>query len=214
MSRTGFSRPSAELSFVACAIVESTFAVPIARVREIIQPIQLIQVPEAPPALLGAVDHRGEVVPVIDVGYQMNGKPTLDTRRKWILIKNGDRTVGVVVRQVFEVFRTRELDMRRAPEMGGAFGYTTRDVVTYDGTMAFVLDLDAVARLAATGQGPVGEVVLPAEDLLLPSPVAPQKSTAVQKGQGVPMSHAPVPRTVGAVAIPPAPRDTRNGGNK
>ena len=216
MSRTGFSKPSAELSFVACAIVESTFAVPIARVREIIQPMQLTRVPEAPPALLGAVDHRGEVVPVIDVGYQMSGKPTLDVRRKWILIKSGERTVGVVVRQVFEVFRTREAEMRRAPEMGGAFGYTTREVVTYEGTMAFVLDLDAVARLAATGQGPVGEVVLPEGLLLHPSTAGhPQRNVPQPKGNaGVgAAAHTPVPRPAGTIAIPPAPPDTRSGGS-
>ncbi len=154
MSRVGFSKPAVELSFVACAIVDSTFAVPIGRVRAIIQPVPLTRVPEAPKALLGAVDHRGEVVPIVDIGYQMTGQPTADGRRKWILIKNGERTIGVVVRQVFDVFRTPEADLRRAPEMGGAFGYTTRDVVTYAKAMAFVLDLDAVARLATTGIGP------------------------------------------------------------
>lgn len=154
MSRLGVSKAVAELSFVACSISESTYVIPIERVREITQPMPLTLIPEAPPALLGAVDHRGEVVPIIDIGYQMTGRQTVDPRRKWILVKQGERTIGVVVRQVFEVFHTKESELRRAPEMGGALGYTTREVVTYERSIAFVLDLNVVARLASTGVGP------------------------------------------------------------
>lgn len=165
MSRFGFSRPAVEHSFVACAIADSTYVVPIAKVREITQPLELTPVPEAQRALLGAVDHRGEVVPVVDLGLQMTGKLTTDPRRKWILLRVEDRTLGVVTRQVYEVFRTREAELRRAPEMGGGSGYTTREVVSFRGSMAFVLDIDAVTRLATTGLGPEPHALLAGESV-------------------------------------------------
>ncbi|HSC87865.1 MAG TPA: chemotaxis protein CheW [Polyangiaceae bacterium] len=147
MSRLALNKPAAEFSYVACAIAETTFAIAITRVREITQPMRLTTIPEAPPTLLGAVDHRGEVVPVVDPGVAMSGAVTQGPRRKWVMVRNGDRTLGVVVRQVFEVFRVRENEIRRSPEMGRVAAYTTLDVVDYERTMAFVLDLDAVARL-------------------------------------------------------------------
>mgnify|MGYP001552487963 CR=1 FL=1 len=151
MSRFSFSRPVLELSFVACVIADASYVIPISKVREITQPMRLTRVPEAPQAILGAVDHRGEVVPIVDLGFQVTGRITDDPRRKWILLRNADRTLGIVVRQVFEVFRTPEVEVRMAPEMGGSMGYSTREVVRYDGAMAFVLDVDSVFQLALRG---------------------------------------------------------------
>ncbi len=156
MTRLAALKAAPELSFVACAIGETAFVIPIARVREIAQPLKVTIIPDAPPALLGAVDHRGEVVPVVDPGLAMTGKPTSGPKRKWVMVRIGERTVGVVVRQVFEVFRARESEIRRAPEMGGVAAYTTLDVVPYDGNMAFVIDLEAVARLSQKAVEPKG----------------------------------------------------------
>ena len=47
---------------------ESTYAVPAESASEVVSVPALTRVPGAPPHLLGVFAHRGEVIPVVDVG--------------------------------------------------------------------------------------------------------------------------------------------------
>lgn len=174
MSRFSFARPSLELSFIACSIAQADFVIPIAKVREIVQPLRFTQVPEAPDFVLGALDHRGEVVPLIDLGMAMSGKPTEDPRRKWVLVQCGERILGVVVQSVFEVFRVPESELRRAPDLAFGKGFSTKDVVRFRDRIAFVLDLDVVQDLLTKG--------LPQDDL--PKEFSGSSPRATDHGRG------------------------------
>lgn len=44
------------------------YAVPLASIREVLEPRRITPLPEAPSSLLGVVNMRGEVVPVFDTG--------------------------------------------------------------------------------------------------------------------------------------------------
>lgn len=152
MSRLAIQKAPLEQSFVACSIGETVYAVPIGRVKEIILPLPLTPVPDAPAHLLGVIDHRGMVVPILDWNVQITGMPTTDARRKWILVGTEHHTLGVVVRQVFEVFHSPESSLRRAPPVRGAGGLTTHELVSYRQSMAFVLDVDAILKSSQLGE--------------------------------------------------------------
>lgn len=146
-----FARPrtwATEKGFVACEVGKIIYALPIADVQEILVPGFLTLIPQAPAAIVGALDHRGEVVPVFDLGARLGFGETSSPRRKWVLVRVQGRTLGVVVHQVHEVFRVMESDVRLAPKLGGPEAQSSKEVVAYREGLAYVLDVEKLAQLA------------------------------------------------------------------
>lgn len=142
-------RPDPQKSLVGFTIGDVAYAVPIAAVREIVNPSALTPLPHAPAAVAGVADHRGEVVPVVDLRVRFGLPRAPDARRsKWILVEVEGRTVGMVVDQVTEVFGTGGADLRPAPALGeGDEARGITGVTTHDGTLTFVLDLGSFRDL-------------------------------------------------------------------
>lgn len=144
-------RPDPEKSLVGFCVGSVNYAVPINSVREIINPADVTRLPHAPPVVVGVADHRGEVVPVIDLRVRFGVPSTVDARRtKWILVDVGGLTMGLVVDRVTEVFGTGGTGLRPAPSLGG--GEDERGIVgvtTHEGVMVFVLDLARFESIAA-----------------------------------------------------------------
>lgn len=136
-------RPDPQKSLVGFVVGDVAYAVPIGAVREIVNPLTLTELPHAPPAVAGVADHRGEVVPIIDLRVRFGLPKLADPRRaKWILLEVEGRTFGLAVDRVTDVFGTGGAEIRRAPSLGG--GDDVRGiagVTTYDGVLTFVLDV-------------------------------------------------------------------------
>lgn len=139
----------AKRAFVGFVLGDVHYAVPIARVREIVNPLPLTELPHAPPAIAGVADHRGEVIPVVDLRIRFGMARQPDQRRtKWVLVRLDDRTVGLRVDTVTEVFGQAGEALRPAPSLGS--GDDVRGlagVITHEGKMRFVLDLDRIESL-------------------------------------------------------------------
>lgn len=140
----------AEQSLVGFVVGDVTYALEIASVREIVAPLPITALPHTPPPVPGVADHRGEVVPVVDLRTRFGLAPRSwqDRRSKWILVDVGGRTVGLVVDSVTEVFGASVGAMRPAPELGGgedARGLT--GVTSRDGQLVFVLDVSRFQTL-------------------------------------------------------------------
>jgi purine-binding chemotaxis protein CheW len=133
------------------------YAVDIARVREIVNPIEVTPLPHTPKEVAGVTDHRGEVVPMIDLRVRFGVEPQGGGRStKWILLNaGGDHSVGIIVDAVTEVFGTEE-GLRPTPEVGGNRELRgIAGVVNHNGKLTFVLDtarfVEIFEALAASG---------------------------------------------------------------
>jgi purine-binding chemotaxis protein CheW len=143
MSDTGQRhRSDPQKNLVGFVVGQVSYAVDIARVREIVNPLEVTPLPHMPSEVAGVTDHRGEVIPVIDLRVRF-GLERMESARstKWILLHaGGERSVGIVVDSVTEVFGALE-GVRPTPEVGG-----NRDVrgiagvVTHNGRLTFVLE--------------------------------------------------------------------------
>ncbi len=141
-------RPDPQKSLVGFAVGDVYYAIPIGCVREIINPISLTQLPHAPEAICGVADHRGEVIPIVDMRARFR-MPSFDERKrtKWILVEVDGRTVGLVVDRVTGVFGTGA-GLRPAPTLGG--GEEVRGIVgvtSHEDKMVFVLDVERLEAL-------------------------------------------------------------------
>jgi purine-binding chemotaxis protein CheW len=136
-------RPDPQKSLVGFVVGEVAYAVRIDHVREIVNPLPITELPHAPHTIAGVADHRGEIVPVVELRARF-GLPALpDPRRsKWILIDVTGRGVALCVDRVTEVFGTGGADLKPAPALGS--GDDVRGiagVVSRSDGLTFILDV-------------------------------------------------------------------------
>jgi purine-binding chemotaxis protein CheW len=144
-------------SLVGFSLGDVQYAVAIASVKEIANPMLVVALPHAPPAVVGVADYRGEVVPVVDMRARFGLPPADATRKtKWIVVDVVGRLAALVVDSVTGVFGTGGLDLRPAPSLGGEGKRGIAGVTNHDGSLVFVLDTvamrDVSDPVAATAQ--------------------------------------------------------------
>jgi purine-binding chemotaxis protein CheW len=126
------------------------YGVPVLKVREIIKVMDITQVPQVPPHVLGVINLRGKVIPVIDLRRKF-GFPSLEySDRTCIVVADvdlapGTAMMGIVVDSVSDVLSVTDAEIDQTPDFGGQ---NTTDYVLglakVKGTVKILLDLDRV----------------------------------------------------------------------
>lgn len=137
-------RPDPSKSLVGFYVGDVHYALDIARVSGIVNPLAITPLPHTPPEVAGVADHRGEVVPVVDLRVRFD-LPSLPASRstKWIMVQAGRHLFGLIVDRITEVFGTGDEPLAPAPAVGGkAEVRGIAGVLTQDEVLTFVLDTD------------------------------------------------------------------------
>ena len=138
----GRARSSGQKSFVGFAVGTGSYAVPVHLVQEILRPVPVSEVPCGPQGVAGVVEHRGNIIPLIDLRGRFGVKgPSDPLRQKWILVQIAGKQVGMVVDDVTEVFGVNDADMRPAPEVSQSSAQSFVGVMSRRGTLTFILDM-------------------------------------------------------------------------
>ena len=135
-------------NLVGFLVGDVRYAVDILKVREIINPLPIVELPQSPPAVLGVADHRGEVVPIVDLRTRFGLASADATRRtKWIVVMLEDRSVGLVVDAVTDVFGEGVDALRAVPKLSsGDRARGISAVYARDDGLTFVIDVDVIAE--------------------------------------------------------------------
>jgi purine-binding chemotaxis protein CheW len=145
-------RPDPQKNLVGFVVGDVHYAIDIARVREIVNPMSLTALPHTPSEVAGVADHRGEVIPILDLRVRFGLEPSTPSRStKWILVSGTDHAVGLIVDRMTEVFGTGGEDLRPTPAVGG--NQDVRGivgVVSHNGALTFVLDIGRFLAVAAS----------------------------------------------------------------
>jgi len=72
--------PDGLQSFVLLRLGERRFALPAAEVSELVAPSRIFRFPHRSPALEGVILRRGRMIPICDIGQQLNGRKIVDRR--------------------------------------------------------------------------------------------------------------------------------------
>ena len=92
------------------------YGLPISRVSSIIRFETVTPVPRAPRAVLGVIDLRGRVIPVVDLGRKLFGTVFDPAPRSRIIVTEGDEgPVGLAVDGASEVATFAPDDLMAAP---------------------------------------------------------------------------------------------------
>jgi purine-binding chemotaxis protein CheW len=138
-------------SLVAFSVGGVRYAVAIATVREICNPLPLVELPRAPLAVDGVADYRGEVIPVIDLRTRFGLPRAPPTRRtKWLVVDTGGRSLALVVDQALGVTGTAAGGIRPSPPLGAGDELRgIEGVVKQPDGLLFVLDPRPLRELTA-----------------------------------------------------------------
>lgn len=137
-------KPGHELIIVE--IAGQRFAIDIMSVREIRGWSASTRVPQAPPHVLGMINLRGSVLPVIDFSSRLGlGESEPNTASVVIVTEIGDRLVGLMVDAVCDILSLGEGMLQPAPDVGSprVHEFVRGVITTHDGIVT-LLSLDTV----------------------------------------------------------------------
>lgn len=124
------------------------YGVEILRVQEIRGWEQPTDIPNTPDYVLGVINLRGTVVPIIDLRKRFNlenvgfGKTTVVVVVK-VQHKKGERTMGLVVDAVSDVYDILPEQIRPSPDFGGVVSTEfVKGLAKINKNMIILLDLD------------------------------------------------------------------------
>jgi purine-binding chemotaxis protein CheW len=176
-ARSSQERGEATKSFVRFAVGETLYGFEVERVREIVHKGIVTVLPSMPVSVTGVADHRGEVVPIVDLRlrFGMTAERTEIERRneKWILMNSPTGLVGFVVDRVIDVVGTSQVP-DAPPQVGGNLDRGITGVIGSDEGLLFILDVDRLSSVVrevhsaldsstSPGASPQGSSVSPAQ---------------------------------------------------
>ncbi|MEY2930067.1 MAG: Family ership [Pseudomonadota bacterium] len=132
-------------SLVGFVVGDVAYAVPTACVREITTPHTVTELPHLPRGVIGVFEHRGQVVPVIDLRTCFDvSAQTREKRSQWIIVEVEHHRIGLCVNRVTGVFEVGFGGLKPVPELGK--GIDPRNLVgvaSHQDRLTFVLDIAA-----------------------------------------------------------------------
>ncbi|MCD0244810.1 chemotaxis protein CheW [Xanthomonas melonis] len=83
---------------------EQTYALELLKVQEVVLPVPLLPLRGTPSAMLGIMNLRGQVVPVIDLGIHLGSSPVdMDLQTRVVVLEENGETMGLRVSAVEDV---------------------------------------------------------------------------------------------------------------
>ena len=107
--------------FVTFKLGQETYGILIRKVKEIIKPKRITQVPNTENYMLGVINLRGQIVPVVNLKnkLKLDGNSSKDSEERIITVEINDALIGIKVDQVSEVVWLENDRIDPPPEMAG-----------------------------------------------------------------------------------------------
>ena len=137
-------------SFLSFKLDTENFTIPVMKIMEILEVPKITRVPQAPNFLVGVINLRGAVLPVIDTRVKFSMSPieyTINTCILVLSIEVNDETieVGALVDSVSEVFELNESRIMPSPTIATKYRADyIKGMIQEDDHFLMVLDIDKV----------------------------------------------------------------------
>jgi purine-binding chemotaxis protein CheW len=118
------------------------FALDIMSVREIRGWTTSTPLPHAPAYVLGMINLRGTVLPVLDLACFLTLPPCTPDKSSVVVVANiNDQPVGLLVDAVCDIINVQDSEIQNPPDMGGNQQGVVRGVVTIGENIVTLLEL-------------------------------------------------------------------------
>lgn len=135
-----------KLELISFEIAGQGFCIDTQSVREIRGWTSPTMMPNAPPYVLGVINLRGMVMPVLDLRARLGfGETSATSRHVYVVVQHGERVAGLLVDAVQETFSVDAEMLHPPPVMGHAEATSLVDaILTLEGRMLAHLVLGAL----------------------------------------------------------------------
>jgi purine-binding chemotaxis protein CheW len=136
--------------FLTFGLGDDVFAIDVIKAKEVLDFAEVTQVPQTPDYMLGVINLRGSVVPVIDMRRKFNMATTDRTRNTCIVVVevdvDGDSvTVGALADSVREVIDLSPAQIEPPPRIGTRLNTEfIKGMGNLDDRFVIILDIDKV----------------------------------------------------------------------
>ena len=143
---------------------DETYGVDILRVQEIRGWSPVTRIPQSPAHVLGVLNLRGSIVPVVDLRMRLNLDRAEYTAVTVIIVLSvdsghGRRDFGVVVDGVSDVINVQATDVKPPPELGADVSTDyIQGLATVSDRMVMLLDIDRLIGTDIIGMSPMSAV--------------------------------------------------------
>jgi purine-binding chemotaxis protein CheW len=137
--------------FLTFLLGQEVYAVDILRVKEIRGWSPVTRIPQSAESLLGVLNLRGAVVPVIDLRLRF-ALQAVEFKATTVIIVlslrsgSGQREFGIVVDSVQDVVDVEAATIKPAPAMSAAASSFIEGIATHEQQMLILLDAECLAR--------------------------------------------------------------------
>jgi purine-binding chemotaxis protein CheW len=144
------SRNDREGKYLTFALDNEEYGIGIMKVKEIIGMMQVTPVPRTPDYVLGVINLRGKVIPVIDLRLRFDMNAAEYTDRTCVIVveidgEAGSIMIGIVVDAVSDVLSIKEEDIDSDLSFGASIetGYIL-GMAKMEGGVKILVDIDKV----------------------------------------------------------------------
>ncbi len=134
-----------ELEVIAFSIDEGIFGINVLKVREIINPLPIVKVPNSHQYVEGIIRLRDEVITVVDLARVIGFPPSQDSERdKFIVAELNQMKVAFHVHSVSRIHRISWEQIEKPTELSKGLEASTIGVVKMDEQMILLLDYEKI----------------------------------------------------------------------
>lgn len=144
-----------EVEVLVFAMGEGRYGVNVAKVREVIRPVRTVESPGQHPAVIGIINLRGVVIPVVDLATHLGLKKQWgenEIEGRVIITEFNGRRSGFMVDSVEQIHRMSWKMVRPAPDVGSnpaivsaSVASFTTGVIEINNNLVLMIDFESVA---------------------------------------------------------------------
>ncbi len=131
------------LEIIAFRLHDQEFCVKTTSIREIRGWAPSTPIPHSPPEMVGVMNLRGTVIPIIDLAYKLGMPRTEANERSAIVVTElHEKVVGMLVDRVSDILTVNGSEIQPVPEISASFdtGFS-EGIITSDNGMICFLNL-------------------------------------------------------------------------
>ncbi|MGE4497081.1 MAG: chemotaxis protein CheW [Deferribacterales bacterium] len=134
------------VQLVGLKLGDEEYAIDVLKIQEIIRTVEITSVPRTDSFVLGVMNLRGKVIPVVDLRVRFNlDKMDFDKETRIIVVRFDSEHIGFVVDEVTEVIRISKNMVDPTPPLVGSIGQEyILGICKYDDRLIILLDIDTV----------------------------------------------------------------------
>ena len=143
------SEEAAGTQYLTFLLADEQYGLNILQVQEIRGWEQVTRIPNAPHYVQGVINLRGTIVPVLDLRLRFHMTAAEYTKETVVIVvrstdaDGGERSVGMVVDAVSDVYSIPEEDLKPVPRSGNAAVMeSVRSLATVNEKLVILLDID------------------------------------------------------------------------